>query len=78
MNKTIAVPVKEYHRLRRIENTYNVMRHTFAFADTHTLETPAILDQATILKGLKSTGKYSPKFLRSIATGLKESRTFGG
>ena len=76
MQKTIALPVKEYRRLRRIERQYETVRRTFAFADARELESPPVKDAETILLALKKSGHYNDAFLKSIARGIRESKTF--
>ncbi len=76
MEKIMTISKNEYRHLQGIERKYEALRRLFSVAEAGKLESPPIHDASIVLKTMKDSGRYNTAFLKSLAKGMRESRTF--
>jgi len=74
---------KEYGFANRSEFFRAILRYVFSRSpdvidklDTFVFEEPYTRSRAAIVAGLRKTGKYNEKFIRSVSRGLAKSKYF--
>ena len=72
-SKTISVPIREYKRLKDIEERFTRVRD---IAAPDFFAPPPTRDSKKIIAELRRSGRYNSSFLESVKKGLEESRYF--
>lgn len=70
---TVTIPKKEYHNLLDARLRYQYVRHLLV---EDVFSPPPTKKRAELMRALKTTKKYPPRFLKSIERGLKRSPYF--
>ena len=70
---TVTIPKKEYKELVETRMRYDFLRSTI---EDDIFSPPPTKNTNAIIKNFKATGKYSAKFLESLAKGLSRSSYF--
>ncbi len=69
----ITISQKEYQQLLDTKLRYEYFRGIF---DRNLFSPPPTKSGKTVISAFRKTGKYSEKFLKSLARGLKKSSYF--
>ena len=70
---TVTIPKTKYETLKRDATAY---RQIISAAGTSLFNSPPTRDAKKIIAAMKETGRYSKKFLDSLAKGLARSTYF--
>lgn len=73
MGPTIVVSQKEYRELAEKAWKYEYLRGMW---ESDLFSPPPTQDAGVVVEAFKKTGKYTDKFLKSLANGLKRSACF--